>query len=117
MHNGKKNRDKNLERRILRHMFRSFLLWLLSKQELHGYELIRILQQDKGFPAVTASKVYPLLSELCENGLISQKTEMHGKRAKKIYKTTAKGREALVNCKKHVASSPLRKQFLQEMSS
>ncbi|HID73191.1 TPA: PadR family transcriptional regulator [Candidatus Micrarchaeota archaeon] len=116
MHADSKPPDRHMEKRIVRHMFRTFVLWLISKEETHGYELIKKIQEDGGFPA-TANRLYPVLAELREKGLVTQKTEMHGKRAKKIYSITANGKVALEDARKHVAMCPLRRQFLQEMSS
>ncbi|MFH1394179.1 MAG: PadR family transcriptional regulator [Candidatus Micrarchaeota archaeon] len=116
MYPHKKPPGKDMEKRVIRHMFRTFLLWLISKEEVHGYELIKKIQKDGGFPC-TANRIYPVLAELNEKGFITQKTEMHGKRAKKLYKITPMGRNAIAHAKKHVGECPLRKEFLQEMSS
>ena len=64
-------------------------LALLSKKETYGYEIINLA---KGIsieeePRLSASKVYPVLHEMENKGLI--KGRWHGR--KKIYSITKKG--------------------------
>lgn len=107
--------SKNFERRLTRERFSIFLLWLLSKKERHGYEMIRTIGCDRGMAPAAASKIYPLLNSLLRKGLISQRKDMHGKRARKVYRLTAKGREALRRAKQYMRSSPLMVQYAKEM--
>lgn len=105
----------NLEKRILKQHFFVFLLWLVSKKEMHGYEIIKTLKSDLTLPSVAVSKIYPLLGELCRKGFLSQRKVMHGKRARKAYHLTTKGKEALRKAKEHIRSSHLMLQFTREM--
>jgi PadR family transcriptional regulator PadR len=105
----------DFEKQARRYMFSSFLLWYISKHDMYGYELIKKIEQEEGFPALTASRLYPVLKGMMRRGLISRKTQMQGNRAKKVYTITAAGRAALADTKKYVAGKPLRRQFLREL--
>lgn len=100
---------------MLRHMLSTFLLWFISKKPKHGYEIIKSLESEEGFRAMTASSLYPLLKELTSAGLISQRKEMHGRRARKTYHATEKGLEALRQARMMMRKKPLKRQFLLEM--
>lgn len=65
-------------------------LLLLSKGKIHGYDIIKALQQNFG-TKISASQVYPFLAILKNNGYIGySKTD---KREKKDYSLTKEGRE------------------------
>jgi DNA-binding PadR family transcriptional regulator len=103
------------EKKAMRHMFSTFLLWYISKHKTHGYELIKRLDEEERFHVITASQLYPMLKSLLKQGLISQKKEMQGKRARKVYDITGAGRAILAQAKKCMCESPLKRQFLREM--
>ncbi len=107
---------EDFEMQARRYMFSSFLLWYISKHRMYGYELIKKIEEEEGFPALTASRLYPVLNGMARKGLIAQKTEMHGNRAKKVYRITPSGRSALAETKRYIASKPLRRRFLRELS-
>ncbi|MFH0836200.1 MAG: PadR family transcriptional regulator [Candidatus Micrarchaeota archaeon] len=68
------------------------ILWFLSKNPTHGYELTKQLNQVKQ-TKVTQSTMYPALAKLVELGLVESKTE--GSRGKRIYRVSRKGKRAL----------------------
>ncbi|MFH0885109.1 MAG: PadR family transcriptional regulator [Candidatus Micrarchaeota archaeon] len=103
------------EKRVMRHMFSTFLLWYISKHRTHGYELIKRLDEEEKFHVITASQLYPMLNSLLKQGLISQERVMQGKRVRKVYNITGAGRAALAQAKKCMCESPLKRQFLREM--
>lgn len=72
-----------------------FLLWLIRKKEMHGYEIMKILEKDC-VHAMGPSRLYPLLNGMLDDGLISQKEKKQGKRIKKVYVLTKKGERELV---------------------
>jgi len=111
---GTKGR-RAFERMAMRHMFSTFLLWYISRGRMHGYELIKRLEQEEGFRVTTASQLYPMLKSLSKQGLVAQEKEMHGKRARKVYRITQKGRAQLQEAKKCMRMSPLKLEFLREM--
>lgn len=106
---------EDFEKQARKYMFTTFLLWYISKRSMHGYELIKKIEEEEGFPALTASRLYPVLKGMMRKGLISQTTSMHGKRAKKVYHITPAGRAAFAETKKYIAGKPLRRQFLREL--
>ncbi|MCI0504231.1 PadR family transcriptional regulator [Candidatus Micrarchaeota archaeon] len=111
---AQKNR-KAFERMAMRHMFSAFLLWYISKGRVHGYELIKRLEKEEGFRVTTPSQLYPMLKSLMKQGFVSQEREMRGKRARKVYRITAKGRVLLQDVKKCMRKNPLKLEFLREM--
>ena len=107
--------DKNFEKKIGKEKFSVFLLWLISKKDMHGYEIIKTIKEEPHIPSFAASKIYPLLKELNKKGLITQKRVMQGKRARKVYSITAKGKEALQKIREFLRNSPLLKQYAEDM--
>lgn len=107
--------SKNFEKELMRHLLTSFLLWLISKNKTHGYGLIKLMRSEDKTTCASPSKIYPLLKELKARGLIAQKREMHGKRAKKVYHVTEKGLKVLREAKEFMAQKPLKRSFLKEM--
>lgn len=71
-----------------------FLLWLVSKKEMHGYQMIKLLQKEgmKTGP----NRLYPVLNAMLSEGLLSQKEKREGGRVRKAYVITAKGKKELV---------------------
>ena len=108
---NKISKIKHIHPKILERMY-LFILWLIGKKETHGYGLIKKLKEG-GIASARASRLYPLLNSMLNEGLISQSEERVGKRIKKVYMLTSKGRNALKNGKK--LFSGLVKEFLGEM--
>ena len=75
-----------------------FLLWLIRKHEVHGYQIIKLLK-DEGMH-IGANRLYPVLNAMLKDGVISQKEKRDGKRVRKVYVITPKGRKALLEGKK-----------------
>lgn len=74
----------------------TLILLALEKEPSHGYKLTEEIQKGTyGVWTPTASALYPHLSSLTEKGLIEYTTEMDGKRERKVYSITPKGRETL----------------------
>jgi len=112
---GKAFGGKNIEKKIGKVKFSIFLLWMISKKEQHGYEIIKTIKEDPCMPSFAASKIYPLLSDLSKKGLISSKKVMQGKRARKIYYVTAKGKALLEKAKDYIKKSPLMMAYVEDM--
>ncbi|MBU0590777.1 PadR family transcriptional regulator [Candidatus Micrarchaeota archaeon] len=104
---------KGIEKKVMHAAFRAFVLWLISTDDMHGYEIIKKLRVDSGMPNIGASRIYPLLSKLTNDGMITQKKKMDGKRIKKVYAITKKGILVLKAARSHLHSSPLRLQYLR----
>lgn len=89
-----------------------FLLWLISKRKLHGYQIIKLLEKE-GIRSMGASRLYPLLNNMLHNGWISQIETKTGKRTRKIYVITNEGKKVLNEGKKLFRG--LLGQFVREM--
>ncbi|MFH1785031.1 MAG: PadR family transcriptional regulator [Candidatus Micrarchaeota archaeon] len=111
------HKPENVHKQMLKHMLSTFLLWLISKKPMHGYELIKTVEKDGGFKIVTASKVYPILKSLTRKGLIDHEKQAQGRRIKKIYHITDKGKMALKRIRMCLFESELKRQFLKEMTT
>lgn len=112
---GKAFTGKDIEKKVGRENFSLFLLWMISKKEQHGYEIIKTIKEDPCIPSFAASKIYPLLRNLLKKGLITQKKVLLGKRARKIYQITPKGKAVLQKAKSYIMQSPLMKQYAEDM--
>ncbi len=74
----------------------TLILLALEKGPSHGYSLMQTITEDTyGVWNPTASSLYPHLSSLTEKGLIEFTSEMEGKRERKVYRITEKGRKTL----------------------
>ncbi len=108
---------KEFEKHILRHMLPTFILWLISKEPVHGYELIKKIKGDKGVRVANASQIYPILKELTQKGMITQKRALQGRRVRKIYHVTGKGREMFREASRCLRESPLKREFMRELAA
>jgi DNA-binding PadR family transcriptional regulator len=95
----------------------AFLLWLISKKPVCGYEVIRVLRKEHGSNKVGPSHIYPVLAEMSRLGSIRAKKVASGKRVKKLYSITSSGRKKLLDMKRAHFREGLRVQFLREMLS
>jgi len=74
----------------------TLILLALEKAPSHGYNLMQVISNDTyGVWNPSASSLYPHLSSLTEKGLITFTTEMDGKRERKVYEITPKGKITL----------------------
>ncbi|MFA5106672.1 MAG: PadR family transcriptional regulator [Candidatus Micrarchaeia archaeon] len=77
---------------------RSFLflitLWFISRKPSCGYGIMKRFQAEELHTA-TPSRMYPILSAMESDGLLSCSLEPVGRRKRKVYSITAKGRKTL----------------------
>ncbi|MFW9990183.1 MAG: PadR family transcriptional regulator [Candidatus Odinarchaeota archaeon] len=74
----------------------TLILLALEKEPSHGYSLMQKIKEDTyGVWNPTASSLYPHLSSLTDKELIEFTSEMDGKRERKVYEITEKGKETL----------------------
>jgi DNA-binding PadR family transcriptional regulator len=106
-------RTEQLGKFMIKKFLAVFILWLLKKRKMHGYEIIKTLQKE-GMHRATPSNVYPILNNMEKRGYLEVEERMEGKRRKKYYRTSAKGRAVLMACKKWFARG-LKKEFFKEM--
>jgi DNA-binding PadR family transcriptional regulator len=70
------------------------ILGFLMESEATGYDLKRRFQNPVGFfYRVSDGSIYPALKKLAHEGLVTLRKERQGRRARKVYAITAKGRE------------------------
>ena len=82
---------------------KTMILWLISKERSHGYELMNKINEISPSADETIrgpSKIYPVLHDLEEEGLIKGAWESHGKRKVKYYEVTDEGIQTLNRIKK-----------------
>ncbi|NYT04456.1 MAG: PadR family transcriptional regulator [Candidatus Methanofastidiosa archaeon] len=73
------------------HIFDTFGLWLFSKKELCGYEIIKEIEsRSSGTWKLSPALIYPKILLMATEGLIEETNK--GSRGKKYYKITPKGR-------------------------
>jgi len=99
---NKKNAEKideianAIEQSMKKGHISTLILLALEKEPSHGYNLMQLIHDGTyGVWTPTASSLYPHLSSLTEKGLIEFTTEMDGKRERKVYSITQKGRDTL----------------------
>ena len=69
------------------------ILGFLMDQEATGYDLKQRFQDPVGFfYRVSDGSIYPALKKLARDGLVTLRTERHGRRARKVYAITPRGR-------------------------
>ena len=72
------------------------ILSLLDDQPMHGYEIIRRLEEESGgIYSPSPGSVYPVLKRLENDDLISGRWKPGRAAATRIYRLTAKGQKAL----------------------
>lgn len=117
--------DKKMIRGFMRGFGKIIILWLISKNRQHGYEIMTQLHNaasvDTKMPS--ASMIYPVLHGLERKGLIKGTWEHHGKRKVKYYEITREGEESLDRIRKVAAKdkelgrSNIHKEFMEDMFS
>ena len=90
--------NKIITKNISNGIIRSLIAWNLTKQDLHGYALMKKI--DEFFePQIKAglinkisnSKVYPILAQMEKEGLLESYNGMNNNNEVKFYKLTPKG--------------------------
>ena len=77
------------------------ILSVLSLEKMYGYQIMRELEKrSAGYFTMTAALLYPALHQLEADGLAeSEWQDNPGKRRRKYYTITSKGRKALTDSK------------------
>jgi PadR family transcriptional regulator, regulatory protein PadR len=97
---------KEYDLKLLRSMKgfgKTMILWRISKGRTHGYELMSQLNEISPSSEETVrgpSKIYPVLHNLEDAGLIIGTWEAHGKRKVKYYEITEEGIQTLKRIRK-----------------
>jgi DNA-binding PadR family transcriptional regulator len=83
-------KSKRMKKLVPRGFLSSYVLLILKEGPLHGYEIMKKIEERTGFWRPSPGTIYPLLRSLVKNGLIEVISE--NDRAKK-YKLTQKGKK------------------------
>lgn len=84
-------------------MMRSSIILLLSEKPLHGYGIMKEVE-DRIDKPVNPSLLYPFLKKLEKNGLVKSTRKPVGQKPKKVYELTATGKELATRIYKRIAS-------------
>ena len=82
-----------------KNVLKYIILGMLAHRELAGYDIKKLFEEELGdFWYSNHSQIYPELRRMEEDGLISSRTELVGKKLeKKFYQITQNGQELLSN--------------------
>ena len=87
--------EENLKKEIVQHITKNLLdiqiLNIINKQPTWGYKIKKQIEATSGLK-IRHGALYPLLRKLEEKGLITSQKQQQGKRTRKIYTTTQKGK-------------------------
>lgn len=87
-----------VEKELMRGAGPMAVMQLLTTGERYGYELVESLaQRSSGVLAMGQSTLYPLLYNLEAKGLITSRMDDSGKRPRRYYRLTDKGKRRLVH--------------------
>lgn len=92
-----------------------FFIWRLEKEPMHGYSLAKDMEQ-VAFSSCKPSTVYSILAKLERKGLVESRYEKNGKRMRKLYQTTGKGRALLEKVRGKLSKGLLR-EFVKSLIS
>jgi DNA-binding PadR family transcriptional regulator len=87
---------------FLKGHLRTAILKALEHGELHGYGIIKKIEQTTGVWRPTTGSIYPMLSQMHREKIIEVKKAEHGGRKKIFYSITRKGLKELQSHKKMI---------------
>ena len=91
--------DNKIVKSSVNGLYRIVVLWIIKHYEcIHGYSIMKELDKffinlvnEKAVKKSSPSKIYPILNEMEEGGLIKGYWEMHENKKIKFYRITQKG--------------------------
>jgi DNA-binding PadR family transcriptional regulator len=87
--------EESLKKEIVQHIIRNLLdiqiLQIINKQPTWGYKIKKEIETKSGLK-IRHGVLYPLLKKLEEKGLITSQKQQQGKRTRKVYVLTEKGK-------------------------
>jgi len=102
--------------KMIKSIFEVYILWALSKKKMHGYELMKEMTRGQAVHVkMPPATMYPVLNSLTRRGFLGYKKESTGKRKRKVYYTTMKGKAYILMAKKLFFQRGTRKKFFEEM--
>ncbi|MBE2899945.1 PadR family transcriptional regulator [Methanothermobacter thermautotrophicus] len=95
--------DEKIIKSFMRGFGKTMILWMISKEKIHGYEIMRRLERFYSFKGMHCknmkppgpSVIYPVLHDLERKGLIEGEWEMHGEKRVKYYHITPLGEKTI----------------------
>jgi DNA-binding PadR family transcriptional regulator len=119
----KKSRHKTNKNKLIpnQHPFSAFkifrmiielrILWQLKNKPTHGYKLVEQMCPHSDLKNSQHSRIYPVLYSLEKQGLIISRLKYIGKRKRKEYYTSSKGKKHLEKFKRSLTDETV--QFLK----
>jgi len=117
---------KKLVKHFSNGLTHNLILWIISKQKIHGYGIIKKLEMFFSFDdsecdiTVSSSKVYPILSKMEKKGLIVGEWDINENNKRvKYYSITDDGTKVLEIIQNHlrqVMSNPSWIEFYKDMT-
>ena len=101
--------------KMMKKLTATFLIWIISKEPTTGYALIKKLEVEHPGAMANASRIYPLLVNMEDEGLLKSKILKTGKRQSKEYSVTAKGK-LLIKVTNKLLSKTIWGEFLRDIS-
>ncbi|MEM0312956.1 MAG: PadR family transcriptional regulator [Candidatus Bathyarchaeia archaeon] len=90
--------EERLRKRIVQHIVKNLLdvqvLKILDKEPMWGYKIKRFIEETSGLK-IRHGTLYPLLDWLEQEGFIESHEQTHGRRKRRIYSLTNRGRSFL----------------------
>ncbi|MEM2547218.1 MAG: PadR family transcriptional regulator [Candidatus Bathyarchaeia archaeon] len=87
--------EENLKKEIVQHITKNLLdiqiLALVNKEPAWGYKIKKQIEAFSGLK-IRHGALYPLLKRLEDKGLIKSQKQQQGKRTRKVYAITEKGK-------------------------
>ncbi|MEM3728909.1 MAG: PadR family transcriptional regulator [Candidatus Bathyarchaeia archaeon] len=87
--------EENLKKEIVQHITKNLLdiqiLTIIKKEPAWGYKIKKQIEAFSGLK-IRHGALYPLLKRLEDKGLIKSQKQQQGKRTKKVYAITEKGK-------------------------
>ncbi|MCL2157365.1 MAG: PadR family transcriptional regulator [Methanobrevibacter sp.] len=123
-HLGDSDYDVPLIVNLMNGFLKLIILWIISKERIHGYEIIKKIKKGhnedikkKGFLGPGSNRIYPILQELEKKGLIEGDMELQGKRKVKYYEITEKGKNTIDIIRKKPKNNlpPIIKDFWEDV--
>lgn len=90
-----------IDKQLIKGSMKTVVLQLLSKSSMHGYEIsVQLKSLGRGSFAVTEGTLYPLLHSLeADKFVTSQMEQGQGRRKRKVYYISEKGKQVLAEKK------------------
>ena len=101
--------------KMVKKMMLTFLLWSINKEPITGYSLIKKMEKEHPGAMANASRMYPLLVHMEEEGLLKSKILKTGKRESKEYSVTPKGK-LLLSITNKLLSKTTWGEFMRDIS-